>query len=288
VSVRPPDLDAEQELDLGRLWGVVAARWWLPAAGLVVGAILGYLVALGGGATYKAQAIVFLGQPLSPSGNVQIQSLATNPSTVRQIVRSEINVRRVARAVGLPARRLRGTVGVTPISGAIARLGQTPLVAISVKGTPPAKIADAANRFAGIVVSGVSSYVGTKIGALQAQIGQDVVEETALRARIATINAALAKKGALSTTEQLIVSGQAAAAEQQLGITQQDESQARQLLSLARNVERSRIVTPAVPAKTSARSSRTSLVVGAFIGLILGVLAALLWAPLLRAARRPA
>ena len=34
------ELDAEEEVDLGSAWRRIAARWWLPLAGLVVGAAL--------------------------------------------------------------------------------------------------------------------------------------------------------------------------------------------------------------------------------------------------------
>ena len=288
MSVRTPDLDAEQELDLRRYWGALVVRWWLVLAGLVAGGLIGYIASLGSGSSYSAQAIVYLGQPLSPSGGAQLQSLATNPSTVRSIVHSEVVLRRVAHHSGLSVARLRTGTSANPVAGAIVKAGQTPLVAIGVKGSPPRKVADAANLFAQVVVDNVSGYVSGKIASLGAQIRQDQAEEEALRTRLAAISQALAQKNGLSTTEQLIVSGQAATAEQQLGVTQQDESQARQLLSLAENVEKSRIVTPAVPTKATAKSRRNYVVVGAFIGLILGVLAALSWEPALRAARRPA
>ena len=48
------------------------------------------------------------------------------------------------------------------------------------------------------------------------------------------------------------------------------------------------MVTHAAAQKVSARSRRNPLVVGAFIGLILGLLAALLWDPAVRVARRSA
>jgi len=56
--------------------------------------------------------------------------------------------------------------------------------------------------------------------------------------------------------------------------------EAGQLLNLAENVESSRIIEPAAASKTTARSSRSSLLVGALIGLILGAIAALLVDPI--------
>ncbi len=280
-----PDLDAEQELDLGRLWAPLIARWWLPAAGLLAGAILGYLVSLGGGATWRAQAVVFLGQPLSPSGNAQIQSLATNPSTVRQIVHAESTIRKVSADTGVKPGVLRAGISTQTVAGAVAKQGQTPLVAISVKGSPPRKVAAAANELAKIVVSGVSGYVSTKISGLQAQIASDQSEIDSIDARLKAYDAVLPKS---SQTDKLIILTQAGLAEQRRGIVEQDLTQSRDLLSLAKNVEASRVVTHAAAQKVSARSRRNTLVVGAFIGLILGLLAALLWDPAVRVARRSA
>src|SRR2546421_12590231 len=80
------DREAEQEVDFGRYVRLLGARWWLLAAGLIVGAVIGYAVSLGGSQTFKATATLYLGQPYSASGTVQLQAAQTNPSTVKQIV----------------------------------------------------------------------------------------------------------------------------------------------------------------------------------------------------------
>src|SRR5918911_2571787 len=86
------DPEAEQEVDFGRYWRLLAARWWIPAAGLVAGAVIGYLIALGGSQVYKATATLYLGQPYTASGNVQLQSAQTNPSSVRVIAHAESSI----------------------------------------------------------------------------------------------------------------------------------------------------------------------------------------------------
>ena len=48
MTARDADLEAEQEVDLGRYWSAIVARWWLLLAGLFVGALIGYLVSLSG------------------------------------------------------------------------------------------------------------------------------------------------------------------------------------------------------------------------------------------------
>jgi hypothetical protein len=65
---------------------------------------------------------------------------------------------------------------------------------------------------------------------------------------------------------------------------QDDLFEASQLLNLAESVESSRVVEPAAASKTTARSSRTSLLIGALIGLLIGAIAALVADPI--AARR--
>ena len=66
------------------------------------------------------------------------------------------------------------------------------------------------------------------------------------------------------------------ALEQRRSTIQEDLLNARQLLTLATMVEQSRIIEPAVAAKTTARSPRNAALVGALIGLLLGAAAALL------------
>jgi uncharacterized protein involved in exopolysaccharide biosynthesis len=265
-----PELDAEQEVDLGRYARAVAARWWLPLLGLIAGAAVGYLLALGGSAVYVGQAVVYLGQPLGILGANPVQAPNTNPSTARTIVRSESVIRRVANEVGLSASTLREGVNATPIQGNVPRLGQTPLVQVTVRGPRPARVAAAANALAQTVVDRLSAYSEMKIETLVAQLAVDgeAIDE---------INRALASPG-VSSTDKLIL-------QLRLSQLQQDHTQATQLLSLARNVEAPRILTRASPVKTTARSRRNSIAVGGLIGLLLGTGAALLWEPVTR--RRP-
>ena len=63
------------------------------------------------------------------------------------------------------------------------------------------------------------------------------------------------------------------------GLVTQNLLEGRQALSLAENVEQPSVVQEAASRKTTARSVGRSLVVGGLIGLILGLLAAILWEP---------
>ena len=53
-----PDPDAEREVDLRSAWTRITARWWLPVAGLVIGAILGVIVSVGGGEVFRATTLL--------------------------------------------------------------------------------------------------------------------------------------------------------------------------------------------------------------------------------------
>src|SRR5712691_10604253 len=137
--------DEEQEVSLASGWERLKARWWLPALGLVAGAIVGIAFGLTGGSVWRAQAIVYLGQPFAPLGGGQIQSLATNPQTVNEIVHSESALKRASALSGIPLSRLRSSVSINEVTAAGQLRGINPLAEISVKGHGRHKVEVAAD-----------------------------------------------------------------------------------------------------------------------------------------------
>jgi hypothetical protein len=283
-----PDSDAEREVDFRTLWARLVERWWLPVAGLVAGAVVGVLFAVGGGQTWKAKTLLYLGQPFTTSGGGQIQSLATNPRTVSEIIRSEFALKRAFLASGLRVGQLRGHV----TSQAVTAVGQTritsPLVEISVDGPVRVKVEKAATTLATGVIASVSTYVDRKIALLNDQIHSSQVELSQIDARVTRLEDQLQtilSSKSLSATEKLIATTSLNSTigfnEQRRGTVQQELFQNQQLLSLAENVEKSKIVQPAAAARVTATSRRNSALVGALIGLILGGVAAYLADPLL-------
>jgi capsular polysaccharide biosynthesis protein len=265
------DLDAEREVDLRSYLSALMMRWWLPVVGLVGGIIVGFLISLGGNQVWTANTTVYLGQPLSPTGSVQIQSDATNPSTVGVIIHSESALREAAREAGMPVSKLRGHVSSRPISGALTKLGQTPLVQITVTGSAPRHAQVAANALARIVIANTSTYATKLISSWQQQV--DTYTES-----LRTIDQSL-KGRALSPEEKLIASIQRAQIADQL-------TTATQQLAVAQEVELGKQKTFAVATKTTAKSRRNTVIVAALIGLLLGIFAALLWDPVARVVRR--
>jgi hypothetical protein len=280
-------LEEEQEVDLSSGWQRLKLRWWLPIGGLVVGALAGILLALASGSVWRAQTIVYLGQPFAPLGGGQIQSLATNPRTVGEIIRSEAAIQRASRISGIPESQLRSSISTRELVAVGQVRGINPLMEIAVKGSGKRRVELAADALADRVVERVSLYVTQKVGLLDDQVDVAEGQLAAVEARIREAQEqqdALATNDALAPVEKLLLSQNLNAvittADARRSALQDDLVDARQLLNLAENVESSRVVEPAAASKTTARSSRTSLLVGALIGLILGAIAALVVDPI--------
>jgi uncharacterized protein involved in exopolysaccharide biosynthesis len=284
------DPEAEQEVDFGRYWRAIAARWWLPVGLLVAGLVIGYLVSLGTNRTsYTATAQVYLGQPLAPGGAAPVGSAPTSLGLVSNLVTSETTLKSVAKQVGLKPGRLRGHVTTKPITGITgAKVGTpAPLLAITVTGSPPGKVAAAANALGDIVIHQVAPYETAKIQSLRDQLAYDDATLKALSDRLDSaraLQAQILKDKSISSTDKLV-----ALANQNSVITQALQQQntisldrftVRQQLSLAQDIEVGRIVSSATATKSAGPSRRTAILVGAFIGLVVGIFAALLWDPL--------
>jgi hypothetical protein len=283
----PPDLGEEQEVDLSSGWNRLKARWWLPVGGLVVGAVVGIALALSGGTVWRAQTIVYLGQPFAPLGGGQIQSLATNPRTVGEIIRSEAALKRASAVSGIPVSRLRSAISTKELVAAGQVRGINPLIEITVKGSGKKKVELAADALSRRVSERVSGYVTEKVGQLQRTIDVSESQLAAVEARIETAQrqqAQLNSDPSIPLSEKLLLNlnlnSVITTADARRTALQDDLSEAQQLLNLADNVEKSRIVEPAAASKTTARSRRSSLIVGALIGLIVGAVAALVVDPI--------
>jgi hypothetical protein len=291
----PPELDleAEQEVDFRRYWNAVLARWWLPALGVLAGVVAGPALALGGGDVYRAEATLYLGQPFTPNGGAPVPGLATNPSTVNEIVHNEGVLERVAARSGMDLGKLRANVSsrqVSPPAGRRAVVGTTPLIEIAVTGKSRSVTPRAANLLAEEVVADVSPYVEDKIAAIKERIASDERELAESERRLDLAQSelnGLLRSRSLSATDRLIgvttFNSTIGSLVERRGLVTQDLLEAKQALSLAENVEKPSVVEEAGARKTTARSVGRSVAVGALIGLILGILAAIFWEP---AARR--
>jgi uncharacterized protein involved in exopolysaccharide biosynthesis len=286
----PRDLDAEQELDLRSVWERIAARWWLPVLGIVLGLVVGFALALGGGKVYEAETLVAMGQPFSPNGGAPVQSFLTNPRAVSEIIRSESALRKAANAAHLRVRSLRGKVSTTTVgaSGPGARPTGAPLVPIKVIAAQPRKAERAADSVAKVVLARTSAqYVDTKITAFNEQLDSIQDSLNTLAPRIAAAEQAVNEPG-LGSLDKLVVLSALDNAQARRGQLLDLQSDVQQQLALAENVEKAQVIEPAAAAKATARSGRNGALVGGLIGLLLGCAAALLADPFLARRARTA
>jgi uncharacterized protein involved in exopolysaccharide biosynthesis len=277
------DLDEEREVDLRGYWNALVQRWWLPIAGLVAGVIIGYLFTLGGNQVYEATATLYLGQPYS--GTSPIQGLATNPTYVSQVIKSEAEARRAAAAAGLRPGQVKNNVSTQTISGAKGALkaGQTPLVSITLTGNSPKKVAVATTVLAQDIINQLSGFVDQKIQGYRTLDRSYKLQLASNRQRIAAAQAAIRSAGSdVAPLDLLVLNSNLDAAIQEQGQLLQAQALNQQQLSQAENVEKPQFVDRPIPTKTTARSTRNTMLVGGAIGLILGIIAALVWAPFAR------
>jgi len=177
------DPEAEQEVDFGRYWRLIATRWWLVAAAVIVGAIIGYAVSLGGSQTFQATATIYLGQPYTASGNVPLQSDSV--------------IHAVAAACKAKPADFRGGISSQAIAGNIVKNGQTAVVTVSVQTQKRRVAGCAANGLAKAVVAKTSAFANQKIANFAQEISVD-------EKQITLINTAL-QRGGISATDQLLV-----------------------------------------------------------------------------------
>ena len=286
---RAKDVDAEQEIDLGRVWRAAIVRWWLILVGLVVGAIIGLLVSLGGHSRWKATSLVYLGTPLSPTGSAQISSPPTQLGLATAFVTSEYAIRDAAKKSGLSAATIRGSVATKPVLGLTGtKVGApAPIMYISVTGPKAFKTAIAANELARLLVAQIHPYAAKKAQYLTRDINRDNAQLAEVTTRLKSLQAIQARLATSAANVQLVANYNVlvSSAADQRGVLETDLTTAQTTLAAAQDIEQARLEAPAVATSTGGPSRRTGVVIGAIIGIILGLLAAIFWEPVTRVVR---
>ena len=139
----------------------------------------------------------------------------------------------------------------------------------------------AANALASRAVNQVSSYVDLKITEYKRQIETRQTGIDSIDRRLETLNEALetAQRENRDPLDLLVIATQADNARQRRTSLIEQQSRRSTQLALAEQVERSRVLQRASAEPTTARSTRNSIVVMGAIGLLLGLIAALVWDP---------
>jgi hypothetical protein len=272
-----PDLEAEREVDLGRYLDSLVARWWLPLLGLVVGVVIGYLLALGGKDVYRAQATVYVGTPFGPNGTAAVQSIATNPNSVSRIARGQETLQTIAQDSGMSVKELRAGVSTRAVKSGNPKTAPNQIYAVTVEGPKRGEVNAATIAIANRIVDITGGYAKLKVATFRQELANDERQLDAIDDQITQVQAQMQNASGL---ERLTMGTLLLTAEQRRGTVQQDRLQARQLLALAEQVELPRVIDHGVATKTTARSTHNSVAVAGLIGLIIGILAALLWDPI--------
>lgn len=279
-----PQLEDEQEINFRRYWRKIGMRWWLPAGGLLAGLIIGYLVAVGSGKVWEANSLLYLGQPTTLTGSASLMSLNTNPSVVDKIVHGQAAIAIAAAKSGIPASRLRSEISTQTITGSknLIKTGQVPLYQITVTDRAPGRTQIAARSLSNTVIGEIGGFAATKIRTFSTELHSIKTQLAANQDRINHLNAAVkaARAQGANQFDQLVLVSDLDNAIAERGTLLTDQGTTQQEIALAKDVEAPKIVQAPHPTKTTARSTRTSMIIGALIGLILGIIAALVWEPL--------
>lgn len=275
TSAPQSGIDAEREIDLARWRAALTRLWWLVAAGLVLGGIVGFLFSFGSGSVYKASSLISLGSPVSPGG-VVLQGFGQNPRAVSEITSSAAAQDAAAHAAGMEPGALRGNVSIATVGTATAAgVRAAPLISLTVQGKVARKIAKAANALSAIVIAKTTApYVGTKIKTYEEVLATTDTQLASLSNRLGQLNHAL-QVSHLTPLNELVLVSQIDNSVQRQGNLLDEKATTQQQLAFSRNVESAKVITEAVAVKSTARSRRTSALIAALIGLIIGAIAAI-------------
>ena len=279
-----PIVDDEREVDVGRYWDTLLTHWWLPVLGLLAGIALGLLISISSSDVWRAQATVYAGAPYATSTPIT-NSIATNQSTITRVVKSEQTIGEVAQQSGMTRKKLRDGIATQRLPSGQGRLVPSQLYLISVTGDERVPTQRAARLLADRVVDRVDGHAERKISALRRNLSSLTTQIEALEDQSRETQSQLGGAG-LSNVERLVLINTLQLAEQRRAAVEQDRTETLQFLALAEEVELPRVLDRAVAVETTARSTRNTVAIAGFLGLLLGIFAALLWEPVTSRAAR--
>ncbi len=277
------DEAARDEVDLSTYLQRLLARWWIVA--ICVAASIGIALVTGreeGKTSFEARALVSLGLPLTVGGQVVQGAYTNTPTFAQTIVRQPAVQAAAAAAAGLKETALRSRVSIVPVTAATRTTTPTQ-VQVVVQGPWGARQAGAAAQsLADQVVAQANVYPDAKRARLdetrrrlEAQVAaqQALLEEarTGLEgvrtSSGSTVERAILQQGYLQTvsaTTNLLFDYQRELDDTTLALQQIDE------------IEKARILTDARGIRTDTAAKRASLAVAIALGLVAGILLALL------------
>jgi hypothetical protein len=291
MAAPPPDESPAQEVRVSVYVHRALHRWYVIVLTIIVA--LGLVVLQGAAATKgrtTAAATVYMGQPVTPAGGAVFANAPyANLSAVTNLVSSGGSKATAAAAAGVNPSSLDGNITVHQLSsgGATAAtktVSGPAYYSVGVEGPWSKKQAGIlANTLATIVKNHANAYANAKISGLRANIANEhavisrltnsIKVQQALALSLAKTAGNDPSKAALLAATLSSVSANSAT----ISATQAQLSANITSLASAVNIESASITTPAAGHNVTAQHKRSSLVVAAFVGLIIGVLLALAW-----------
>jgi hypothetical protein len=293
MSEAPPPSAATSEVRVSDYARRVLRRWYVVVLAIVVAIAVVFLhgVSAAHGQS-QASAIVYIGQPTTPNGSAVFPNPPfSNPSAVTATINSQATLEAASRASGVPVSEIHGNVAAHLISSggggaAATAAGKSSSGAnyYSVVAQGPwgaRKAAAIANSLAAAVRKGASTYSTIKIRQLRIAIAGErssiatLEAVTASAQRTASGLAAKAGSNPSDAAIQASLLSQISANTTTIASTRNQLSQDTISLASATGIEAPQITTVAVGHGVSATNRRSSLVVAAGVGLIVGVALAL-------------
>src|SRR3954471_3813143 len=265
-----PDLDVEQEVDFGRYVRIVAVRWWLLVVGLIIGALIGLAVATSKSRPYQATALVYLGQPYA--NGAPLQSLNTKLAFVTELIVARSTLARVSAETGIKPGVIQSRVSVEPVAG--INRGKVavpaPIVAVTVDGLPAKEAAAVANAEGGVLQRNFSSYVNQKMRTYQVRLkrldGRITATQSVIDAAQKEEASVIANHGLPETEKLLLLAHYDNVINQntvRLNQLEADQISSGDVITLADQIEKARVLEPAKVHRAAPPSRRTSVLIGA-------------------------
>jgi hypothetical protein len=291
VSDSPP-VPPAGEVRVSEYFRRALRRWYVIVFAIVAAVLLVFLHGVSGATKQSsASASVYLGLPFSPAGSsVLTTTPLSNPSISIGYVTSPQQIAAAAKAAGIDHRNLRSHVSVLssggPSSAAVksGATGGSPTITINVEGPwTRAKVQTVANSLAQSLIGYANRYATMKTRILTQKVASERAQLKALAEAERRAHTALAAIDASSeapltkvAAESPYVSDLATIAEQ-VGTLDEDLTTDQVTLVAARDIESAQFISHAAGRKVSATTRRSSLVIAAMVGLILGTALALAW-----------
>jgi hypothetical protein len=276
--------DDDVEIALGVYVRRVVRRWWIVLGAIVVAVVIALAGSSSGHTTYRAQALIALGTPYTATGGSPITSaFCTSPIAPATLIKQDSIRIAAEQAAGLKPGQLKGHASSQPVAGAVTKLNFTPAVNIIVQGPfGGGKTALAANALAKGIQTGCNVYAQSRLTGTQSRLTRELDEQKTLDLRLAQAQSTLSQVQSDKTLSPTVLLLAATVASNTLSnVTQRQTSldqfigEDQSLLEQIKNVELTQIITPGKASQVTAGGKSASIGVAVVLGLIAGIVLAL-------------